>query len=268
MTPAQLGQLVNSYLPEPHAALLNGILLGLPLKSMPVFYTKLQTVGLLHIVVLSGMNITILCALITQLTGMFSKKVSILITIICVLGFVYFVSPQAPIVRAVLSSLLTSVAILFGKKTVPLIILLISALISLIFNPAWLTSISFQLTYAATLGLILFAKKQPYVEHANLLAKAKNNILDEFRTSCAAQVFTAPIIFFVFSQFSVISPLANIAVAWTIGPIMVFGLLLVGLGSIHHALGVIPAWICYVILSYVVWVVEMLSRIPFALMQF
>src|SRR3990167_273064 len=60
MNPTIFTSIINSYLPDPQAALLNGIIFGIPLRSSKIFYQQLQVVGLLHLVVLSGMNITIL----------------------------------------------------------------------------------------------------------------------------------------------------------------------------------------------------------------
>ena len=53
-TPEIFTSIINSYLPEPQAGLLNGIIFGIPLKTSPVFYNQLRIVGLLHIFVLSA----------------------------------------------------------------------------------------------------------------------------------------------------------------------------------------------------------------------
>ena len=73
LTPQVFTSVINSYLPEPHASLLNGILFGISVKGSQAFYNDLKATGLLHIVVLSGMNISILAAIITGLTASFGK---------------------------------------------------------------------------------------------------------------------------------------------------------------------------------------------------
>lgn len=89
-----------------------------------------------------------------------------------------------------------------------------------------------------------------------------------FRLTIAAQIFTAPIIFLYFKQISLISPLSNLLVAETIPPLMIFGFLTAILGKINYFLGLIPAYICYGILSYMVWVIETLAKLPFIFLQF
>jgi len=253
LTPAIFTNIINLYLPEPEASLLNGIIFGVNLKTTKEFYQQLKIVGLLHLVVLSGINITLLAAMVSSITKNFSKVISTLITILTIILFVIFVGPQAPIIRAAFMGLLTHVAIITGRKNYTLYALFLSLIFILIFWPDWLKTVSLQLSYGATLGIILFGQGQ-----------SKNYIIKNLRLTLAAQVFTVPIIFFYFKQVSLISPLANLLVAGTIPPLMVFGFLTAILGKINYFLGIVPAYISYGILSYIVWVVETLAKLPFA----
>ena len=223
---------INNYLPEPHSSLLNGILFGIDLKASHEFYQQLKVVGLLHLVVLSGMNITLLAGFTTVFTGFFSKRISLLITILIIILFILFVGPKAPIVRAGIMGIA-------------------------IFFPKWLTSLSLLLSYGATLGIILFG-----------YTSSKNQLWKELKVSFAAQIFTAPLIFIYFRQISLISPVSNLLVAPTITPLMIFGFLTAILGKINYFLGLAPAYICYGILTYLVWIVDKLSQLPFAFFQF
>lgn len=259
--PSIFTQIINSYLPEPHASLLNGILFGVSVKTSKLFYTELKTVGLVHIVVLSGMNITILGAIITSVTYRLGKVISIIITIVSILTFILFVGVQPPILRAGIMAILTMLATLFGRKATTLYLLFLSAILILLFHNEWLTSISFQLSYAATLGLVLFGKSNHKIDK---IPPWKKYITDEFRTSLSAQLFTAPLIFLYFGQISLISPLANLLVSWSIVPLMIFGFLTSILGLIHYSLGLLPSYICYILLDYIVRIVQLLSQIPFA----
>lgn len=248
---------INFYLPEPHASLLNGIIFGIDLKTSKLFYEQLKIVGLLHIVVLSGMNIAILGTIIGQLTQFLSKQLSLLLTILIIIIFIIFVSPKAPIVRAGIMGILTYVSILTGRKNIPLYSLLISFIIIAIIYPQWLKTISLYLSYGATLGIILFSSKSN-----------ESNLIKELKTTLAAQIFTAPIIFIYFKQISLISPLSNILISPIIPPLMIFGFLTAFLGKINYFLGLIPSYICYGLLTYIIWVVEILSKLPLAFFQF
>ena len=158
ISPSVFTSVIDSYLPEPHASLLNGIIFGVNLKTTKEFYQQLKVVGLLHLVVLSGINITLLSSIISSSTKFLSKSLSTLITILLIISFVVFVGPQAPIIRATFMGLLTHVAIITGRKNFTLYALFLSLIFILIFWPEWLKTISLQLSYGATLGIILFGQ--------------------------------------------------------------------------------------------------------------
>jgi len=266
-SPSIFTSLINSYLPEPQASLLNGMTFGVNLKTTKLFYEQLKIVGLLHLVVLSGTNITLLAAIFTKITENLGKRLSTLITVLIIIIFVIFVGPKAPIVRAGIMGILTLVAILYGRKYLVLYSLLLSLIIIAVFWPSWLTSLSLQLSYAATLGIIIFGKKI-YLKNKSWSAKLINDIINDFITSIAAQILTVPIIFIYFKQISLISPVANVLVSWTVAPLMVFGLLTVFLGKIHFLLGILPAYICYGLLTYMVFIIETLAKIPGVFIKF
>lgn len=265
-TPFSVAQIVQMYLPQPHAALLNGMLVGLPLHEHKELYERLKIVGLLHMVVLSGMNITIMTTIISRLTSVIGRRAAGLMSVLIIVFFIAFVSPQAPIIRAGFCSILTIVALLVGRKARPLYILLLSAIFIGIFWPSWITSISFQLSYGATLGLLLFNNNNQK-KTRTLAGKVVQELVSEFKTSICAQVFTAPLIFFHFKQLSIISPIANVLVSFMVGPIMIAGFIMVILGRISYILGVLPAIAVYGMLDYVLGVVDMLANIPFVFIQ-
>jgi competence protein ComEC len=255
--PSIFTSVINSYLPEPEASLLNGMIFGVSLKTTKEFYQQLKIVGLLHLVVLSGMNITLLAAIISSVTKYLSKVISTVITILTIILFVIFVGPQAPIIRAAFMGILTHVAIITGRKNFVLYALFLSLIFIIIFWPSWLKTISLQLSYGATFGIILFGQ-----------TRSSNFVWKNLRLTLAAQIFTVPIIFIYFKQISLISPLANLLVSEMIAPLMIFGFLTTFLGKISYFLGLIPSYICYGLLTYMVWIINVLAKIPFAYFAF
>jgi len=264
--PSIFTSVINGYLPEPHASLLNGILFGTSIRSSGTFYEQVRMVGLLHLVVLSGMNITILASIVGLLTKSFSKKTSLLITVLTIIIFIIFVGPKAPIVRAGIMGVLTYVAIAYGRRVAALYTLFLSAVGIGIFATSWLSTISFQLSFAATLGIILFGKTN-FKTVEGRWERVKQSLWLELKPSLAAQVFTVPIIFWYFKEVSLIAPLSNVLVAPLVAPLMIFGFLASFLGKIHVVLGIVPAYICYGITSYMVFIIKILSYIPGALIR-
>lgn len=272
LSPLIFTEVIDTYFPEPHSSLLNGILFGVPIRKSYGLYEQLRTVGLLHIVVLSGLNISILAAFISLTTLKFGKQVSNLITVLGIFLFIIFVGPQAPIIRAGFMGILTFVSIMYGRRTLSLYTLLLSILFIAIFWPDWLKSISFYLSYAATLGILLFAGPSTTSLHKKPLPtgwfRIWSFVKDDLKISLAAQIFTTPIIFIYFKQVSIVAPLSNLLISFIIPPLMIFGFLTAFLGKIHLALGLIPAYISYGILTYVIFVVESLSKLPFIYFKF
>ena len=251
--PSIFTNVINSYLSEPEASLLNGMIFGVSLKTTKEFYHNLKIVGLLHLVVLSGINITLLAAIVSSITKYFSKVMSTMITVLTIILFVIFVGPQAPIVRAAFMGILTHVAIITGRKNYTIYALFLSLVFIIIFWPSWLKTVSLQLSYGATFGIILFGQ-----------SRSHNLIWRNIRLTLAAQIFTVPIIYIYFRQISLISPLSNLLVSEMIAPLMVFGFLTAFLGKISYFLGLIPSYICHGLLTYMVWVINLLAKIPFA----
>lgn len=267
LTPEIFTTVIDNYLPEPQASLLAGIIFGVDFRASKDFFESLKKSGLLHIVVLSGMNITLLVSMISITFARFGRKASGLLSIILIFIFIIFVGPQAPIVRAAIMGIIAIVAILYGYRAISIYILFISAIFIALFWPQWIHTLSFQLSFGATLGIILFAKSEA------CKSKTKFDIFiherkQEFRTSLAAQVFTAPLIFFHFKQISLISPIANVLVAPVIAPLMIFGFACAILGKIHFLLGLIPSVLCLGLLTYIIWIVQITSAVPFSFFDF
>ncbi len=251
--------IINGYLPEPHASLLNGIVFGLPISSDLSFYDDVKVTGLLHIVVLSGTNITLLAAMVGAVTVFLPKWLSLIVTMSVIIAFVWFVGPAPPVIRAAIMGVLAHLAVLFRRSSIPLIMLILSALITAFFWPTWISTVSFQLSYGATLGLILIKSPKRF---------ASSPIFSEFWPSIAASSFTVPIIFLYFREISLVAPLANLAVSFLIGPLMLVGFAVAILGKIHFILGLVPSYIAYVILSYMIFMIRTISSIPYIFLRF
>lgn len=261
---------INSYFYEPHSSLLNGIIFGKTIKNSSDLYRQLKMTGLLHIVVASGTNLTIFTGIVANFTQFFSKRMAILINIIFIIFYIYLVGIQAPIIRAGFMSILTFVALLIGRKTYVLYLLFISLLpvISLhFFYPKQITVLSTLLSYGATLGLIIFGRTKNF-QPKNHWEKIKIGLLKELKPTLAAQIFTAPIIFFYFKQISIISPLTNILVAPFIPPLMLSGFLTAIFGKIHYFFGLPFSFICQMILDYMLFIINFFSQIPYGFIQF
>lgn len=265
-----VNNLVNSYFHEPHASLTNGIIFGRDLFVTDKFYNELKQVGLIHIVVLSGQNISLLSNTVLSIfTPILGKKVALLVSIAIIFAFVIFVGIEAPTIRAAIMGSITLFGRYLGRKTYPLYALFITGAVMITVHPLYIESISFQLSFGATLGIILFSIKE--VESSSCKTSAQkfyNFIGSELRTSLSASVFTVPIIFFYFRQISFIAPLANIMISFLISPIMFWGAISVAVGLFSYEVGYLLSLPLNIPLWYIVFIVEQFSKLPFAYLNF
>ena len=109
-------EVINQVLPEPQASLLNGILFGIKAHFPKELFEALITTGTIHIIALSGQNISILTAIVSKMTLPFGRKLSCLLTVAGVVGFVIFVGVEATTIRAAIMGSLSLLAIYFGRK--------------------------------------------------------------------------------------------------------------------------------------------------------
>ena len=261
---------INSLLPEPHASLLAGILFGTKATMPKGFYEALVTTGTLHIIALSGMNISILVSLFAQ-SSLFlglGRKASSILTICLIVLFVLFVGPSPSIVRAAIMGCLTLLAIYFGRRDWGVLSLFLAAGIMLLFDFSLIKNLSFQLSFAATLGIILALRQAQCQRGIGLLDQFIFILKTNLIITLSAQLFTLPIIFFNFRRVSLISPIANLLIEWTIQPIMALGFATAILGWLWYPLVIIPAWFVWVPLTYLITVVEWLARLPGASINF
>ena len=266
---------INSLLPEPHASLLNGILFGIKASMPRTFYNALIDTGTLHIIALSGMNISILAALTAQTTLFLGRKASSIFTICLIVLFTIFVGASPSIVRAAIMGCLSLIAVYFGRQSWGLLSLFFASGIMLLINFSLIKNISFQLSFLATFGIILANKKMEHLKRKSLIEQPRLNwnqlipvFKENLRLTLSAQLFTLPVILYNFHRLSLIAPLANLLTEWVIQPIMVLGLITAFIGWIWLPLAYIVAWITWVPLTYFIIIIEVLAKIPGASINF
>lgn len=257
-TVSSLTHILARMLPEPHAGFLAGILFGTRSTMTKELIDAFVTTGTIHIVALSGQNLSIFTGTFASwLTSIVSRRISSLLIIFLLVWFLWFVGPSPSLVRAVIMGSLTLLAVIFGRRNLSIFSLVLAVGTMLVLNPSWIGDLSFQLSVLATLGIILFGSPKG----------TKNMwswIQDELRITLAAQLFTTPLIFFQFHRISLVAPLTNILIGWTMPFIMGLGWVAAIAGYIWQPLGLLPAWAAWVLLTYVIRVVEATARLPFA----
>lgn len=181
-----------------------------------------QKTGVLHVIAASGMNVSMVTSfLLALLLVLFKRQYALVLTLVAVLFYTALADFQPSIVRAAIMAAFALGAGVLGRQNTSLLALFFAAFAMIFWDPAVLTSISFLLSFAATLGIIILDP----VFKTTILA---GSFFSDFRTTLSAQIATTPIILFFFGAYSPVSIPVNFLVLWTVPPLMAFG----GMGAI------------------------------------
>lgn len=253
-----LDQKIDLLLPSPQAQLLSGIVLG-EKKDLPSdLRLALRDTSTLHMVVVSGQNLSLLAILLLKLSGFLTRKVAIIFTFLVILSYVILTGGQIPVIRAALMALLSGLATLFGRQNDGFWALILVAAILLLLNPLWILDLSFQLSFLATFGVVVIAPV--LASHLKMPPFLKENLA----VTVGAQLAVFPVIAQNFHQLSLVSIPANLLTLWTIPYLLSWGLGMLILASISSFLASAVALGLNLLLTYFIYIVKFFASLPFA----
>lgn len=254
-----LDQKIASFLPSPQAELLSGIVLGNK-KDLPYdLRLALRDTSTLHIVVVSGQNLTLLAGVLLNLSGLIKRKNAIILSIFVIVFYTLLTGGQIPVARAAIMVTLASFARLLGRAGDSVWALAITASLMMLVNPDWLFDLSFQLSFLATFGVIAVA---PILE--KIIMKLPAVIRVDLAVTIGAQIMVIPLLIQNFHQLSLVSVFTNLLVGWTVPFIMIGGVILLILGSSVQILGEIFGLALNILLTYFIYIVKFFASLPFA----
>ena len=253
---------LNSTLGEPHAALAAGLVVGEKSALGKDLLDDFRTVGLIHIVVLSGYNITVVGDALRRLLSFLPRMWGIVIGGIGIALFGVLVGGGATVVRSCVMAAIALFAQAIRRDYDVPRALGFAALIMLIQSPMILVhDPSFQLSFLATLGLILLATP---VESKLGFITDKYGIRGIVAATIATQIFVSPYILYMMGQISLIGMFVNIIVLPFI-PVTMLAVFLTGaIGFISTSLSYYFGWVAHLLLSYELFIVQHSARFPFA----
>ncbi len=259
--------------PDPEAALLAGILVGDESGLSNSLKTAFNDTSTRHIIAISGFNISIVAGL---LLAVFSRwlgvRRGIRLAILGIIFYTLFVGAEASVVRAAIMGTLALVARQVGRQLFGLNTLAFSAALMTLVNPFLLWDVGFQLSFAATLGLILYADPiktramgwlAPYVSEY-WLVRLKGPLTDYVFLTLAAQITTLPLLLYYFQRFSLVSLPANLLILPAQPALMVLGGLSVMAGLILFPLGQLLAFFAWPLTAYTIRVVQAFASLSWA----
>jgi competence protein ComEC len=261
---------VEQIMPQPEAAFLSGMLVGRD-EDIPDFLQKaFKQTGTSHLVAISGFNITIVAGLILALAGrLLPKRWSVWAAVIILTGYAVMAGASPSVVRAAIMGALAMIGQSIGRNRTAVNSLGLAAAVMTLFNPLILRDIGFQLSVAATAGILLIGapindwlmerKTDPDkpAEVNHFWQTAGDSVI----ITLAAQVATMPFLLYHFHQYPLISILVNPFVLPVQPAAMILGGLAVLAGMIWLPLGRLIGLAAWIPLAYTTRVVEWFSNL-------
>ena len=202
----------KKYIKSPNIEVLGGIVFGDDAINPPdEIKNSFINSGLLHILAASGMNVSIIFG-IWYFIGCrlrINHRVVIILGALLVAFYTLMTGMGASVLRAAIMIEFIILGKLIDRSANSVSLIFLVAFLMLLYNPAMINDVGFQLSFVVTFALIFYA--QPVLE------KVKNRIaevvLGAIFIPVVAQLWAAPIQMFYFNTFATYSILANFLIA-------------------------------------------------------
>ena len=240
---------VNRYIDQPESGLGLGYLLGQKSNLPDDLILTLQAVGLTHIVVASGYNLSVLVRLTRRAFARVSRYLSFISAIAMIVGFVSITGLSPSMTRAGIVAGLGLVAWYFGRKFHPVTLLIIVASGTALWNPGYLWGdMGWLLSFLSFGGVMIVA---PLLQRYFFGDKEPGTLRQIAGETVSAQFVTLPIIIYSFGSFSLLSLLANLMILPLVplAMLVVFG---VGFFAWLPIVAVMFGWLAQVVLGYMI----------------
>ena len=222
-------------------------------------YLAMQETGLAHLFAVSGLH----CAfLVTLLALLISRRQRLLcaVTIPLLLFYMVMVGMSPSVVRACIMQIFLLIAPLFRRGSDPLTSLAAALLVILLCNPFAAASVSLQLSFSATLGMVLLSPRlyklltEWYKGKCRPLRTALCFVAANLSATLSAVVFTAPLTAWYFRIFVLVAPLSSLLAVPAAGWSFMAAFVTVLLGFVWLPLASLLGWISWALVRYILWI--------------
>ena len=264
---------LRSLYPDPEAALLEGILLGIESDISPKVREAFNRTGTTHIIAISGFNVTILASIFLAGFGQWlGARLGAILAGLAIGFYTIFVGADATVIRAAIMAVLVIIALRIGRQAEGLASLAVAGILMTVVQPQILWDVGFQLSFAATLGLLIYAQPmqnycarfmQRWIPKAQVKQTAQM-ISEVFLFTIAAQITTIPLTMYYFRRFSLISFVANPLILPVQPALMILGGITTFVGMVSLELARPLAAISWPLPAYTIHTVVAMSKLPAA----
>jgi len=272
----RLARAIDLALPEPQSSLAQGVLLGRRAALPADLAADLNTTNTSHLVVVSGSNVVLVSAFVTLfLAWAVGRRPALVLSIAAVVAYATLVGPSPPVVRAAIMGVLAVIATVNGRRSSAITALLLAAAVMLGLSPSTVRDVSFQLSFAATAGMLYLSLplQRWLIELAARAFRAealpgwtRALLAEPLAMTLAAIAATAPLLALNFGRLSIVAIPANLLVVPAF-PFILASSLLAALGGLLPAGRLVLAAPAYYLLTYWIEVARWLAAFPAAAAQ-
>jgi competence protein ComEC len=215
-------------------------------------------VGLAHALAASGFQVSLIVAAVTGFTKRFlAKKWQFGLGLVSILAFVAMAGPQPSVLRAAVMGIAVLVGMLLARQLRPLNSLLLAAVVLLIIEPLWIWDVGFQLSFLATLGLVVSAT--PIQKRLDFVPPV---LAEAIAVPLAATIWTLPVQLWIFKVVPLYSLPANIIAAPFITLISIGGMVSALMACIFPVAGSAVAWLLLYPAKLLLAIIELFATLP------
>ena len=263
------GDLLGSALPSPASGLASGILIGLRDRVDRDVAADFTTSGLSHVVAISGWNIAVVGGVISAGLRKRPRRQRALAVLAAICAYTLLAGATPSVVRAAVMAGVCLLARESGRKGGAATALGLAAWSMVLLEPSVASDVGYQLSVASTAGLLAWSR--PWSEALTRRAPRWTPawLTESLAVSLTAQAATLPLVLVHFGRLSLIAPLANLAIAPIVAPVMLASLLALGVGGLM-AVGV-PALLlapvtlaASLLLGAMIAIASLAASLPFA----
>ena len=253
---------VGTAVPEPNASFLGGLTIGAR-ESLPKnLQDDFKKTGVVHIVALSGYNITIIAEAIMLILSFLPRYFAVSGGVAGIVLFAIMTGASSTVLRASIMALIALGAKTSGRIYTASWALFLAGFFMILQNPKILRfDMSFQLSFLATVGLIYFS---PVLQNKLSFVTERFKLREIFSATMSAQIFVLPLLVYKTGNFSLIGLLVNFLILPFIPSTMFFGFATGILGIIGYSISVPFGWAAYALSQYELWTINIFARIPLA----
>jgi competence protein ComEC len=269
---ARAQTLIYNQVPFPESSLLEGILLGIEWNIPGILRQAYRGTGLIHIIAISGFNIALIANVVAQLfRRIFPHAWAAVLSICAIFFYTLLVGAEPAVVRAAIMGSLAIPAHYIGRRIFGLHALVVAASLMLLFNPFLLWDISFQLSFLATMGLMLLVDPLATWVHGIIDRHFSEQSADRSMpllmlviTTFAAQFAVSPVLFALDPYLPVFALLANLIILPLQPIVMILGALSVLAGWLFPLAGRLLGWLVWPFIALGNQVAMRISLNPFS----